>query len=199
MKTGSRNGRLGWTLLFGSSAVALCAVIGGCSETRLTGVDLDGNRVDLFGNRNAKAVVLIFVNTDCPISNRYAPEIQRLQKEYDKHGVTFWLVYPLSDESSEDVKRHLAEYGYSFGALRDPDRELVRRSRASKTPEAAVFVPDGKRVYHGRIDNRYVDFGQTRVAATQHDLEDVLEAVIAEQPINVAATKAIGCSIPDAE
>ena len=199
MKTGSRNRQLSWTLLLGSSAVALCAIVGGCGETRLTGLDLDGNRVDLFGARNAKAVVLIFVCTDCPIANRYAPEIQRLQKEYDKHGVAFWLVYPRSDESNEDVNRHLAEYGYSFGALRDPDRELVRRSKAGTTPEAAVFVPEGKRVYHGRIDNRQVDFGKARVAATQHDLEDVLEAVIAEQPINVAETTAIGCRIPDAE
>ena len=56
MKTGSRNKRLSWTLLLGTSVVAICAIVGGCGETRLTGLDLDGNRVDLFGDRNAKAI-----------------------------------------------------------------------------------------------------------------------------------------------
>ncbi len=41
-------------------------------------IDLAGKAVDPFAVARGKAVVLIFVRTDCPISNRYAPVIQRL-------------------------------------------------------------------------------------------------------------------------
>ena len=44
---------------------------------------------------NALAItVLIFVSTDCPVSNRYAPEITRLLEEFSPRGVRFQLVYP---------------------------------------------------------------------------------------------------------
>jgi hypothetical protein len=38
--------------------------------------------------------VLVFVRTDCPISNRYAPELRRLQDRFAPRGMAFWLVYP---------------------------------------------------------------------------------------------------------
>jgi hypothetical protein len=52
-------------------------------------------------------------------------------------------------------------------------------------------------VYHGRIDDRFVDFGQTRRAPTTHDLEQVLDAVLAGKPAPEAAAPAVGCYIAD--
>ena len=51
--------------------------------------------------------VLIFVSIDCPVSNRYAPEIKRLHEEFTSRGVSFRLVYPnpLDDEAA--IGRHL--------------------------------------------------------------------------------------------
>ncbi|MGC1581608.1 MAG: hypothetical protein WA766_09000, partial [Candidatus Acidiferrales bacterium] len=50
----------------------------GASETAL---DLNGKSVDPLKAAPGKIVVLIFVRTDCPISNRYAPAIQRIIKK----------------------------------------------------------------------------------------------------------------------
>ena len=52
-------------------------------------------------------------------------------------------------------------------------------------------------VYRGRIDDRYVDFGQTRVAATSHDLQDAVEAALAGRSVSPSRTTAIGCFIID--
>jgi thiol-disulfide isomerase/thioredoxin len=41
-----------------------------------------------------RATVLVFISTECPYSNRYAPEIQRIYKEFAAKDVRFWLVYP---------------------------------------------------------------------------------------------------------
>jgi len=61
--------------------------------------------------------------------------------------------------------------------------------------EAAVFMPNGRLAYHGRIDNRNVSFGKERPDATQHDLQDVLQSVLdGKPPIGVSAP-AVGCYI----
>jgi AhpC/TSA family len=164
-------------------------------------VDLEGRPVRPLEDASAKATVLVFVGTDCPISNRYAPEIKRLQQRFAPQGVAFWLVYAQPAESVEAIRHHFGEYFETAAAVRDPEHQLVKRAAARVTPEAAVFVPGprgARLVYHGRIDDRYVDLGRSRAAPTTHDLEDALTAVVAGGPAPRAATPAVGCSIADA-
>lgn len=158
----------------------------------LAAIDFTGKPVQLFD----KTTVLIFVRSDCPISNRYAPELQRLYREYSPRAA-FYLVYPDRAETAEGIQKHMAEYGYTFGALRDPDFSLVKLAKAHVTPEAAVISASGELLYHGRIDDRYVDFGKFRTEPTTHDLEDALQAVLAGKPVKVASTHAIGCFLAD--
>ena len=42
-------------------------------------------------------------------------------------------------------------------------------------------------MYRGRIDDQYVDFGKARPEATKHDLEEVIQAALARQPIPAAS------------
>ena len=160
-------------------------------------LDLAGRAVDPLAESGAPAVVLLFTRTDCPISNRYAPEVRRLYERFRERGVRFWLVYPDPDSTVEDIERHRAEYEYPLPALRDPRHELVRRAGATITPEAAVFGSAREPLYLGRIDDRYVDFGKARPAATRHDLERAIEAVLDGRPVAEPRTEAIGCFIAD--
>src|ERR1700734_3123538 len=73
--------------------------------------DLAGNPVDPLKSAGGKIVVLVFVRTDCPVSNRYAPTIQKLSASL-AGKVAFWLVYPSKSESSEMIRKHELEYGY---------------------------------------------------------------------------------------
>jgi hypothetical protein len=52
-------------------------------------------------------------------------------------------------------------------------------------------------VYHGRIDDRFIDFGKSRTQPTTHDLSSAIEAVLAGKQVSSAVTKAIGCYISD--
>lgn len=65
------------------------------------------------------------------------------------------------------------------------------------TPEAAVFLPDGKLVYLGRIDNRYEDLGRSRPVATSRELDDAISAAIQGKTPAVTAARAVGCSLAD--
>ena len=140
--------------------------------------------------------VLIFLRTDCPLSNRYAPEIQRLARAYQDRGVHFELVFPERDLTPARRGEYLSAYDYKLKAASDPDWALTRSAHARWTPEAAVFR-SGKLIYHGRIDNRFGENGAARAAATEHSLSDVLAAVSQGRSVPYSFRPATGCAIAD--
>jgi hypothetical protein len=158
--------------------------------------DLAGKNVDPFREASGKVVVLVFLRSDCPISNRYAPTIQQISGRYSGRA-RFWLVYPDRKESAATLRKYLKEYGYQLPALRDPQHALVEQSHVEVTPEVAVFDARSRLAYHGRIDNWYADFGRSRAAPTTHDLDDAIRATLSGKPPTVGATDAVGCYISD--
>ena len=159
-------------------------------------LDVGGTPNDPFKEASGKLVVLVFIRTDCPISNRYAPLIQEMSVKYGQ-AATFWLVFPDKNVTQEQIRKYEQEYAYKLPALRDPEHALVKKSRVNVTPEVGVFDRKGGLVYHGRIDNLYRDFGKARREATTHELADAIEA--ASKGVAPAATSAngIGCFIAD--
>ncbi|HLI84777.1 MAG TPA: thioredoxin family protein [Bryobacteraceae bacterium] len=141
------------------------------------------------------AIVFLFVSTDCPLSNRYVPEMNRMAGTYGARGVAFYAVQGDATVALDAVRAHVKEFGYTFPYLLDPEESLATYTGAKATPEAAVLSPSGDLLYLGRIDNRLEDFGQERVQVTEFDLRDALEAVLAGKPVPHPRTKALGCSI----
>lgn len=180
------------------------------AEAPSTGaVDLDGAPFELFGEGSVRIVVLLFVSVDCPISNRYAPEVGRLHAEFAPRGVDFRLVYTDPEETPDAIREHVADYAYPFGAVRDPRHGLAQLVGASVTPEAAVLVrglepeePPGSGLglaYRGRIDDTWADYGKNRPRPTRRDLREALLAVTQGRPVTVARTTAVGCFIAPLE
>ena len=162
-------------------------------------VDLEGRPVAVLP-AGPGPTVLVFTRTDCPISNRYAPELRRLGQRFGGHGVAFRLVYVDPAETPAAIREHVRAFGLGPDALRDPRHELVRLVGATVTPEVAVFVADpaGPRlVYRGRIDDRSVDFGRNRPQPRTRDLADVLETLTAGHALTLRTTTAVGCFIPE--
>ena len=158
--------------------------------------DVNGVEHRAFADSKVKAAVLIFVLTDCPIANSYAPEIKRLCDDYGKRGVRFYLVHVDPELSVADAKKHSSEFGHTCPIVLDKTHELVRRAGATKVPEAAVFTPDGQRRYRGRIDDLYVAPGKRREQPTSRDLRVALDALLAGRSVERPVTVAIGCNIP---
>jgi AhpC/TSA family len=178
------------------SLIALGMIAGG---TGRLATDLNGNAIDRLAPAGSRAVVLFFAASDCPIANRYIPEIQRLAREFGPRGIQVWFVYPNPGDSANVVRAHDVEYAITTAnTALDTQQTLVRMAHVTVTPEAAVFVPEGselREVYRGRIDDRYIAFGQERPQAQHHDLEDAIRAVLAQQPVPQPGGPPIGCSI----
>jgi AhpC/TSA family len=160
-------------------------------------LDLDNRMVDpLQAALGAKATVFVFISTECPISNRYAPEVQRLSKSFASRGIRFQLIYPNPSDTPQMIRDHLRSFAYPMEALRDSEHVLARFVHATVTPQAVVLA-GARVVYRGRIDDRYVDVGLERPQPTERDLENALTAVLAGRPVGRPATEPIGCFIAD--
>lgn len=158
--------------------------------------DIAGNQIDLSTPSDIKANVFIFILHDCPIANQYQPAIRRLAKDFELQGVRFHLVHADPDTTEVQAQKHASEYQIELPIYLDPNHDLVRRFEATVTPEAIVLDKKNEKVYQGRINNLYFKLGRKRFRPTEHDLADVLKAVLENGPIKHSKTTAIGCYIP---
>ncbi len=141
------------------------------------------------------AIVLFFGSTDCPLSNGYVPELNRIERAYASRGIAFYAIQSDPSIAAEEVRRHVKEFGYGFPYLLDPQQLLAAYTGATTIPEAAVLSPSGQLLYLGRIDNRLEDYGKQRVQVTVFDLRDALDATLSGKPAPHPRTKAVGCAI----
>lgn len=165
-----------------------------------TATDLAGAAIDPFADATTEVVVLAFVTPDCPVSNRYAPELARIAAAQSPARVSWWLVYPDPDVDAAQIEQHRREYGLPGTPVRDPAHVLVARARVEVTPEVAVFHRDGATMslaYHGRIDDRVPEFGRARPQPTRRELVDALDAVLRRAPVASPTAAAVGCPIDD--
>jgi len=190
--------RLLFTLLVATFASAIAVAPRLSAQAVVKGVtDLKGRSFDPFQRSSGDVIVFLFIRTDCPISNRYAPAIQEMSRKFARNA-EFFLVYPIASETSAQIEKHKKEYGYTLVALRDTERALIRAASVTITPEAAVFNRTGKLLYHGRIDDWYAEFGRSRPVPTTHELSSAIQATIEGKPVPVSTAPAVGCYLPDA-
>ncbi len=93
--------------------------------------------------RQAKAVVLYFIDTECPVSNGYAPLMQRIADKYALQGVLFYGVHSEESVTAQSAAAHAKEYGLTFCILLDPKQKLAHPAGVHVTPEAVVLSPTG--------------------------------------------------------
>ena len=176
----------------------LLATVGPAAAKQVRVVDLAGEaRHPLVLPPGRTATVLVFTTTDCPISNRYAPDIQALAAKFQKQGIVFTLVYPVSTDTPAVIREHVRKFGYSIPVVRDPAQELVKHTGVKVTPEVAVIGAGGAVLYRGRIDDRYLEFGKDRPQPTERTLERALDAIVQGKAVPVRVTQAVGCFLQD--
>ena len=106
-----------------------------------------------------------------------------------------------SSASVQTWRAHVVVGPLSNPAARAPGLASCCSAQARVTPEVAVFVrgPDDARTlaYHGRIDDRVVEFGKLRATASAHELREAVDAVLDGRTPAPAGGPAIGCYISD--
>ena len=152
--------------------------------------DYNGVKHTLSEYRSSKAVVLMFIATQCPVSNAYNARMVQLQKDYASKGVTFIGINSNKQESAEEVKNHAKQHGFEFTILKDWNNVIADKLEASVTPEIYVLNSGLEVMYHGRIDD-----SQRENRVSSKDLRAALDRVLSGKPVEVEETKAFGCTI----
>lgn len=155
---------------------------------------LSGDTVSWQPALETRAVVFVFLATECPISNRVQPELSRLAGEFEP-VVAFLPVYPNDSEDAGMIRRHREDFHLPPEAYRDPQQRLANALGATVTPEVVVLTPDGRLIYRGRVHDQFSGLGSGRPVPVHHDLEDVLTAHLAGAPAIGKVTPAAGCRI----
>src|SRR6266576_7270004 len=97
-----------------STALLIASLLSANSTAQVRVHALDGPAlVDPFAvPAGTKTIVFLFTSTDCPISNRYAPEVRRIAEAFGSKGVVFRLVYPSPAEDAKAIREHMTAYAY---------------------------------------------------------------------------------------
>jgi hypothetical protein len=172
-------------------AFVMALTVGSSAQVRR---DIDGARHDPLRPPAGGLALLFFVLPDCPISNRYAPEIRRICEIYGRRGVACSLVYADPTLTDAGARAHARDYAHGpYPRFVDHDRTLVRATGATVAPEAVVIDASGTVAYRGRIDDRYAELGQARRVVRDYTLRDVLDALLDGRPVAHPRLPSIGC------
>lgn len=163
--------------------------------------DLAGSRHTMAEWRDRKAVVMIFLGTECPVSNGYAQTMIRLAESFAPKGVAFYGIYSDPDVDAAAAKKHAEEFKLATVAkqmplMLDHPQVLASQVGATRMPEAVVLLPTGQVMYRGRIDDRHSMDGRRREEPKVKDLEKAIEAILAGKTPEPFETKVFGCPLP---
>lgn len=154
-----------------------------------------GKTVSLTGaSAGKKATVILFVSTECPVSNAYNGRMARLAADYGAKGVAVLGINANSTESVSDAAAHADKNTLGFPVLKDANNQIADRFEAKVTPEAYVLDGKGVLVYHGAVDD-----AQNEGRIGNRYLAAALDAVLAGQPVSAKTSKAVGCGIKRAQ
>ena len=153
-----------------------------------------GKPWSLDDSRDKKAVVVIFIGTQCPINNAYMPKLVELEKEYRDKGVQFVAINANAHDSMETITSHAKKHGLRFPVLRDEKQVVAAQLGAERHPTAIVLDAKHKICYEGRIDDQF-GVGFNRPQPTRRDLAEAIDEVLAGKVVTTAKTPVEGCFI----
>ncbi len=162
----------------------------GATISDFTLPDANGAARSLASLKGKNGAVLIFIATQCPVSNGYNERMEKLAQDYKARGINVIGINSNSTESASDVKDHAAKNNLTFTILKDEGNKVADALGATRTPEAYYLDASNKLLYHGRIDNSR-DVTQVNTS----ELRDALEATLAGKPVPKTTANAFGCSI----
>jgi peroxiredoxin len=156
--------------------------------------DVSGRVRTLREFKNKKAIVVVFVGTECPIANLYFPTLAEMQKRYADKGVQILAINSNDQDTFADVVAHANERKLPFPVCKDADQSAMEAFRARRTPE--VFLLDGDRTirYRGRIDDQY-GYTYRRAVPTHTELKDALTEMLAGKRVTIPESECQGCLI----
>jgi mono/diheme cytochrome c family protein/peroxiredoxin len=155
----------------------------------------DDRSVSFANLKEKKAIVVVFLGTECPLSNAFIPVLASMHREYADKGVALLGINANQQDTAGRVAAHARKNEVPFPVLKDMNNVVADQFGAKRTPEAFVLAADGTVLYQGRIDDQF-GIGYSRPGKPSRlDLALAVDEVLAGKPVSVAKTDVAGCFI----
>jgi protein-disulfide isomerase len=150
----------------------------------------DGGKSVSTSTSAADATVLIFISTQCPISNSYNERMNALHNDYAGKNVQFVFVNANANESPAEVAEHAKANHFKFKVYKDAGNQLADKFGATVTPETFVFDKSGVLQYHG-----YIDDASNASRVQVRGARKAIDAVLAGKAVEMKEARSFGCTI----
>ncbi len=140
-----------------------------------------------------KPIACVFIDVECPISQRYIPTLNELSHYADSVGVIFYGIISDPSTSPKEAAEFQHEYAIDFPVLFDASGDIARQLKPKTLPQSYVLDVHNTILYSGRIDDGYVSPGKTRKVIRHHDLKEAIEAASERKIPASAFEEPIGC------
>ena len=137
----------------------------------------------------------IFLLDDCPICLQYTPTLNEL---YDSYGdqINFVGYFPNFSSKPSKIETFKTTYHIKFPLFTDYYKTKAKKFNAKITPEVVLYNHTTEKImYQGRIDNKFYSLGRRRNVITEHNLEDAIESVLNNIPVEIDYSEPVGCYI----
>ena len=148
-------------------------------------LDQDGKFHHLYYLSDAKAVVLMTHDNECPATDQSVTALEQAKSSFGSRGVEFLMINV--DDSRESVAAQNKQSGSSIPVLVDELRLVSESLQLQRAGEVVVIDPKGWKVaYRGPLDTK---------KSGNALLTGALDAVLAGQPVKTPKVSSKGCAI----
>src|SRR5262245_36721725 len=144
--------------------------------------------------KDKKALVVVFLGTECPLAKLYGQRLAELDKKYSDKGIQFVGINSNQQDSLTDIAHYAKIHKIDFPLLKDPGNKIADQFGAERTPEAFLLDPASKVRYWGAIDDQYT-VGVSRPKPQQEFLVKAIDQLLAGEQVTTTKTPAAGCYI----
>jgi len=140
-----------------------------------------------------KGHVLVWLDADCPLSQKCAFSLKNMHKQYADSNIRFLAIFP--ENHKNRAQKFMQSCGLGFPFIIDHKDKLTKQFGATTTPEAVLLNPTQQIMYQGQIDNLLISTDSFRLQATEFYLKDAIGAFLRQEQITLEKTEPIGSLI----
>jgi peroxiredoxin len=152
---------------------------------------VDGSKYALSDLADAKAIVVVFMSSDCPVAASYEGRLSELAVAFREQGLVLVAINVNHGEDLAGMKQRAEQREYPFIYVRDDSQQTARDYGAQCTPHAFLLDHNRSIAYMGAIDDDWTDASKVKARY----LRDAIDAVLAGETPSRTEAKQIGCGI----
>lgn len=158
---------------------------------QFTATDTDGQPFRL-ADWDGKFKLLFFADLSCPCVQAYNDRMKALHEKYSSQGVEVAYVFSDANDTLRKIRELIEKEKYPWRNVVDADQKIMSLFNVQCTTEVFLIDKENKLRYHGRVDDSIFEPEK----ASEHDLDNAINALLEGKPVPVEETQAYACTIP---